>query len=70
VTRIASIFAFLLAATFSSATLAQTPEQRANCADDVRKFCSGVNPAQGGIARCLAQNKEKLSPGCRKASRI
>ena len=67
----AAIIALSFVAFVSTAAVAQTPEQRANCADDVRKFCSGVDPARGGgIGRCLAENKEKLSPACRKALRI
>ena len=69
-TRLAAILIVALVALAIPAARAQTPEQRANCNDDVRKLCAGVNPDRGGIPKCLAANKEKLSAACRKALKI
>ena len=35
------------------------------CKGDAQTFCKGVQPGQGRVLRCLAENKEKLSSGCR-----
>lgn len=36
------------------------------CAQDVEKFCSGVQPGEGRIRACLEQNFNNLSPMCKK----
>lgn len=43
-----------------------TPEQRAACAPDVRKFCHKVKEADGADAylQCLELNRSKLSARC------
>jgi hypothetical protein len=35
------------------------------CAGDIEKFCPGVQQGEGRIAKCMAQHKEELSPGCK-----
>ena len=44
-----------------------TPQQRAACRPDVRKFCRSVPENAGPFAflACLQQHREKLSRGCR-----
>jgi Cysteine rich repeat len=34
------------------------------CKADAENVCKGIEPGQGRIMRCLAENKEKLSVGC------
>ena len=68
--RVATGIFVALELVIASNAFAQTAEQRNNCAGDVRKFCTGVNPANGGIPKCLAANKDKLSEPCRKALKI
>ena len=42
-----------------------TPEQRAACAPDVRRFCRSVtNGDAGGYLACLQQNSSRLSRAC------
>jgi hypothetical protein len=40
----------------------------AGCADDAKKFCSGVPSGGGRIIACLKQNKDSLSDKCKKAA--
>lgn len=35
------------------------------CTEDVKKFCSGVQPGEGRIAKCLLKNQEGLADACR-----
>ncbi|MGE5374079.1 MAG: cysteine rich repeat-containing protein [Bacteroidota bacterium] len=35
------------------------------CAGDIQQFCQGVQQGGGRIVRCLVQNKQQLSPGCK-----
>ena len=35
------------------------------CKGDAQTFCKGVQPGQGRVLRCLAENKGKVSSGCR-----
>lgn len=43
-----------------------TPEQRAACAPDVRRFCRSVKPEDGAFAylNCLQEHREKLHASC------
>jgi hypothetical protein len=40
----------------------------AGCADDARRFCSGVAPGGGRIVACLKQNRDSLSEQCKQAA--
>jgi hypothetical protein len=44
-------------------------EKRFNqtCKDDIAKFCKGVNPGQGGLARCMQEHVNELSAPCRES---
>jgi len=69
-------FALFLAAAAATTAAAQstkqpaeemgTPEQRAACAPDVRRFCRAVKPEDGPYAylNCLQQHREQLRPAC------
>ncbi len=35
------------------------------CADDIQKFCAGVQQGGGRIVRCLGANQSALSIGCK-----
>jgi hypothetical protein len=43
-----------------------TPQQRAACSSDVRKFCKAVKPEDGPMAyySCLQEHQDKLRPAC------
>jgi hypothetical protein len=43
-----------------------TPEQRAACAPDVRRFCHSIKKEGGPFAylNCLEAHREKLRPTC------
>jgi hypothetical protein len=43
-----------------------TPEQRAACAPDVRRFCHKLKPDDGPFAylNCLQEHREKLHTSC------
>jgi hypothetical protein len=40
----------------------------ANCANDVRALCAGVQPGGGRIIACLKQHRDALSPQCKQAA--
>lgn len=42
-----------------------TPEERAACQGDVRKYCESYLPDVMQVANCLQANKARLSPACR-----
>ncbi|RAH98957.1 hypothetical protein DLJ53_25340 [Acuticoccus sediminis] len=35
------------------------------CKDDYKRYCTGVEPGDGRIARCMAEHRESLSDQCR-----
>ena len=37
------------------------------CKDDIAKFCKGVNPGQGGLARCMQEHVNEISAPCRES---
>ena len=37
------------------------------CRDDLKAYCSAVQPGEGRLMECMEQNKEKLSERCRGA---
>jgi hypothetical protein len=53
-------------AAISQNAMAQTADQQAACGADFRKLCPGVMPGGGRILDCLAKQKDKLSPACKK----
>jgi hypothetical protein len=40
-------------------------ETRQACENDITKYCKGVQPGEGRIAKCLRANKSHLSQKCR-----
>ncbi len=43
-----------------------TPQDKADCAPDTKKFCRAVNPQDGDMAylACLQANRAKLNRAC------
>jgi len=37
------------------------------CRDDLKTFCSGVQPGEGRLIQCIGKNKEKISDRCKQA---
>lgn len=64
--RAATIAAAVLFAATAGDAMAQTAAEQAACKADYQKFCSGVIPGGGRVLECLAKQKDKLSPACRK----
>lgn len=40
-------------------------EAKQICAADTEKFCKGIQPGEGRIAKCLKEHIQDISPGCR-----
>jgi hypothetical protein len=40
-------------------------EAKEACKGDLDKYCKGVQPGQGRLVKCLADNKDKLSGSCK-----
>ena len=40
-------------------------EAKQLCAVDTEKFCKGLQPGEGRIAKCLNEHIEEISPDCR-----
>jgi len=60
------VLALLFCATTASAQDNRgTPEQRAACAPDAFRLCSGYIPDPASVEHCLRQNKSDLSDACR-----
>ena len=60
------VLALLFCATTASAQDNRgTPEQRAACAPDAFRLCSGYIPDPTRVEHCLRQNKSDLSDACR-----
>lgn len=55
-----SLIAFLMCVGFSSMALAEGP-----CKSDVEKFCAGMEPGNGAIAKCLKEHHNELSAECK-----
>ena len=46
--------------------LAQSPSKvNKPCMTDIERFCKGMTPENGGIAKCLKEHESELSPKCR-----
>ena len=43
-----------------------TPAREA-CQADVQKLCSGINPGEGRILRCLKKHQDSVSDKCKEA---
>jgi hypothetical protein len=37
------------------------------CKSDIQKYCKGMRPGGGRLAKCLKDNQSKLSPACQEA---
>ena len=37
------------------------------CRDDLKKYCSGVQPGEGRLAECIAKKKDVISDRCKNA---
>jgi len=42
-----------------------TPEDRAACEGDVRRYCQSAIPDNMRVLACLQQNRVRISPACR-----
>jgi hypothetical protein len=42
-----------------------TPEDRAACESDVRRYCQSAIPDNMRVLACLQQNRGRLAPSCR-----
>jgi Spy/CpxP family protein refolding chaperone len=46
-------------------TMATAQGAQQACAADINAYCKGVPQGGGAIAKCLRENQQKLSPGCK-----
>jgi len=37
------------------------------CKGDINKYCKGMRPGSGKLAKCLKDNQAKLTPACKEA---
>jgi hypothetical protein len=37
------------------------------CRDDLKTFCSGINPGEGRLLQCIDNNRNKVSARCKQA---
>jgi hypothetical protein len=56
------VVAFCMTLAFEADGCAQV---RDACADDIAKFCKGLQPGGGRIAKCLKDHEKELSPACK-----
>jgi Cysteine rich repeat len=42
-----------------------TPEDRAACEADVRRYCQNAIPDNMRVLACLQQNRQRIAPACR-----
>ncbi|HTQ73417.1 MAG TPA: cysteine rich repeat-containing protein [Burkholderiales bacterium] len=64
---VASMAVMLFAAGFAGGAFAQAAKGQGPCAEDAKKFCAGMQPGGGRIARCMKQHESDLSPACQDA---
>ena len=59
------LFVIIAMICFSGAAKNVFAQPMGPCADDAAKFCKGVQPGGGAIAKCLKENENNLSPSCK-----
>jgi len=59
-----ALLAFAVALAVSLGVPGPAPAQSHPCADDIAKFCSGVQRGSGRIRRCLRDHEGDLSAAC------
>jgi hypothetical protein len=69
VIRVVIVAAALVCSSSLALAASGSPEERAACRPDVRKFCHDVRMAAGDAAfvECLKANRDKLTKECRAA---
>ncbi len=60
-------FLFIIAVIYlgSGSAMNVFAQQGGPCTDDVAKFCKGIRPGGGAVAKCLEENEKDLSPACK-----
>jgi len=51
------------------ALAADTESPQEACKSDIATYCSGVEKGEGRVMKCLKENREQLSEGCKTAMR-